>query len=214
MNRCLMPHRAGVPILILLAAMGAAGQSGGATLNGRITDWQGCPLKGARITVQGTDGRSSTTVSDQHGSYELKKLTQGPTRISAELLGFQSAALQTSLFPGANLWDTGLNLGDIIHRIHRPDGYSIIGVVKDADSGPVRGATVSLWSVFGGTQLKQQHSDSAGRYRFEWVDPGQYVVVAASRSHTADSRVVVIDRAEDGSATVNFELKRRDYCRN
>jgi protocatechuate 3,4-dioxygenase beta subunit len=205
-----MPQRAGVPILIVLAAIGAAGQSGGATLNGHITDWQGCPLKGAQITVRGPDGRSATTVADQNGTYELRKLTPGPTRISAELRGFQSAVLQTSLLAGTNLWDAGLDLG----RITDPPKYNVSGAVKDVGGGPIGGATVSLWSVFSGTQLKQLRSDSAGRYRFEWIDPGQYVVVAASTNHTADSQVVVIDRAEEGSATVNFELKRRAYCRD
>ena len=152
----------------------------------------GCPLRRAAVTLSTLDDTplEALTFSESNGAFGFIDIPPGKYRLRVALQGFQSAwfGATTSTRPPATL---KLAPGDVRYGITfrlRPLG-SISGVVLDPDGDPVPNAQMRLlksaWD-----RLKPSYrnagfanTDDRGRYRFNDVPAGQYLVMA-TQAHT------------------------------
>lgn len=185
-------------------------QAGDTRLAGRITDWQGCPLEGVSVTVVGGSGQSVTGLTGKNGEYEVVNVPTGRVVLTAQLTGFQDAELRTTIVRGRNLWDTGLALG----RLTYTEPHRISGVVRDVQGQPLSAASITLSNAFSAARITQVRTDREGRFNVEVYDPGHYFLSAVAKNHRPESQVVTFDRSSGSSTTVQFELRRHDYCKD
>jgi outer membrane receptor protein involved in Fe transport len=75
-------------VLALVPHLRATAQ-GTATLSGHVTDVQGAPLAGARITMRGPS--TYTTTTDAAGSFSVSSVTPGVYSVNASRAGYNSA---------------------------------------------------------------------------------------------------------------------------
>ena len=79
--------------VILFAVTAAAQESGGATINGTVTDPSGALISGAKITAtQPATGTRRTTQTSSAGLYSLSALAAAPYDVTVEAAGFKPAA--------------------------------------------------------------------------------------------------------------------------
>ena len=77
-------------LVLIVAGQAAAGQTPGATIQGRIQDESGGVLPGTVVTAtHGQTGRSRTVVSDGRGDYQISGLEAGEYQVLVELPGFR-----------------------------------------------------------------------------------------------------------------------------
>ena len=78
---------------VLLCAMTAVAQeSGGATINGTVTDPSGALISGAKITAtQPATGSQRTTQTSSAGLYSFSALAAGTYDVTVEAAGFKQA---------------------------------------------------------------------------------------------------------------------------
>ena len=174
-------------VLVLGLFISGVAQTPNSRLSGRITDWSGCPLQGAKVTVASTTGGTSATgITDAAGYYEIRGVPLGRVVISAELLGFKDVRVEAALFSGSTQWDTGLNLGRLVDT----PPHRIAGVVTGTDGRPVANARISLWNAFSPDRLAQSVSDKDGRFALETMDAGEFIVSVVAANYRAAARVV------------------------
>jgi hypothetical protein len=72
-------------LLVLSSAIGVAAQVNTATLSGTVTDPQGLPVKGAKVTViNSVTGAERSTVADDNGRYNLVGLPPGQYKLTVD----------------------------------------------------------------------------------------------------------------------------------
>ena len=99
---------------VAATASGVSAQTGGASIEGTVSDQNGAVIRGARVDARAlASGLLTTTKTDSAGRYEFRRLPPGDYRVSVSSEGFGPAArlfrLQTSvpsdadfvLLPGA-----------------------------------------------------------------------------------------------------------------
>ncbi len=64
------------------------GQTASGTLRGRITDPSGAVISNAKVIATTADGKTTTTVTNPQGIYELKGLAPGEYTVTASAKGF------------------------------------------------------------------------------------------------------------------------------
>jgi hypothetical protein len=153
-----------------------------------LNDATGAPLRRVAITLSTLDTPplEALTFSESNGTFGFHSIPPGKYLLYARLDGFQQARFgaNTSNRPPQIL---KLAAGDIRYGITfrlRPLG-SISGVVFDPDGDPLPNAQIRLlkatWErlkpAYGNRMFAS--SDGRGRYRFQNVIPGQYLVMAA-----------------------------------
>ncbi|MEM8961624.1 MAG: carboxypeptidase-like regulatory domain-containing protein [Acidobacteriota bacterium] len=159
----------------------------GAKVTGRVTDVDGAPVAGARVTrgVIGLGRRGVETGED--GSYELGGIEPGRHTIKARhrQLGEVEGSIEVR--------ETGANVLDLVLR----QPLSIRGRVIDATGASVAGAQVRV-GIPGGFQGTRSKSD--GSFEIPRLDPGRYRLFALHRGASAehDEMVVLTDRTIDG----------------
>jgi len=159
---------------------------GGVVLN----DATGAPIRRAAITLSTLDDTplEALTFSESNGAFGFNTIPPGKYQLRVDLDGFQQAwfGASTSTRPPATL---KLAAGDIRYGITfrlRPLG-SISGVVLDPDGDPIRNAQLrllkSVWERLKPTYNNERwaSTDDRGRYRFQDVLPGQYLVMAVQQ---------------------------------
>jgi hypothetical protein len=156
---------------------------GGMVLN----DATGAPLRRAAVTLSTLDATplEALTFSESNGAFGFNTIPPGKYLLYAHLDGFQSARFgaSTSARPPEIL---KLAAGDVRYGITfrlRPLG-AISGVVFDPDGDPLPNAQIRLLKATW-ERLKPTYgirmwasTDDRGRYRFQNVLPGQYLVMA------------------------------------
>jgi hypothetical protein len=161
------------------------------SLSGRITTDYGCGISEASVVITSIARPSvvlAKTVTDVNGRYSFDRLPEpdGPVRIVAQADGFAPA--QHTMVIGrnhANIWDAGLALG----RLFDP-GYRLAGAVVDSQKQPLADATVSLLRPHFDGSLLQVRTDKAGRFSFDNLDEGAYIVTVTRPAYEASSRLV------------------------
>jgi protocatechuate 3,4-dioxygenase beta subunit len=155
-----------------------------------LNDVTGAPIRRAVITLAtfGETPLEAVTFSESNGAFGFIAIPPGKYRLRADLDGFQPArfgASTSSRPPGTLNLAAGDTRYGITFRL-RPLG-SISGVVLDADGDPLPNAEVRLLRA-GWERLQPAYenegwtsTDDRGRYRFQEVLPGQYIVMAAQR---------------------------------
>jgi hypothetical protein len=190
----------------------AAGQ-GTFTLSGRITTDYGCALSEVTVVVSLEAAGSEVlgkAITDLDGRYAFDRLPEpkGPIKIVAEARGFARATHTMSLardYP--NLWDAGLKLGRLADTDHR-----LVGIVVDARKRPVSDATVSVLRPHIDGELDQVRTDAAGRFLFDNIDPGAYVVIVTRPAYEPASRLVEATPSTSKAGPENFTLASCKRC--
>ena len=153
-----------------------------------LNDATGAPIRRAAITLSTLDDTplEALTFSESNGAFGFTAIPPGKYQLRVDLEGFQQARFGagTSNRPPATL---KLASGDVRYGITfrlRPLG-SISGVVFDPEGDPFPNVPVRLLKS-GWQRLKpswqdvmSSSSDDRGRYRFQDVVPGEYVVMAS-----------------------------------
>jgi TonB-dependent receptor len=99
-----------VPCLTALAAASALGQAGRGTLTGAVTDAQGRPLQGAKITV---DPGDVTAITDANGNYTFTALASGNAEIEVNYQGFKEFKQSVAVVAGQSVrLDASLKIAD------------------------------------------------------------------------------------------------------
>src|SRR5690242_18155219 len=84
---CLRSMLAGAALFLLVlgCATTASAQVNTATLSGTVSDPQGLPVKGAKVTVTNTGtGAQRTSVTDDNGRYNLVGLPPGQYKMTVD----------------------------------------------------------------------------------------------------------------------------------
>ncbi len=157
-----------------------------------LNDATGVPIRRAAVTLSTLDDTplEAVTFSESNGAFGFIDIPPGKYRLHVVLDGFQSAwfGASTSARPPATL---KLAPGDVRYGITfrlRPLG-SISGVVLDPDGDPVPNVPMRLlkpaWDRLKPSYRNTQfaNTDNRGRYRFDDVPAGQYLVMA-TQSYT------------------------------
>ena len=130
------------------------------TLTGRVTDEDGRPIAGARVS-QGSDLRDAQVINeattDAAGRFALIGVPPGPTVLTAEALGFAPDLISLSARPGSP--PVEFRLGP---------GRTIRGRIVDAHDKPIAGAPIAADQWRGHHSLRwQTRTDVEGRFRWD-----------------------------------------------
>ena len=159
-------------------------------LAGIVLDGDGAPLAGA--TVRADDGSSTsnpwmgpggeTTETDAEGHFHFDELSAGTLTVSASADAWADSAPQTfQLTPGSTYEDARLQL-----RV----GGRIEGAVLTPEGDPISSQRVTWGSnAMGFGAQGETTTDSAGRFAFEHVTPGDWAVSAAPSMEEMGSRM-------------------------
>jgi hypothetical protein len=147
------------------------------SISGRVVDETSSPVPGAKLSIRytGSDRRfrysqeEGEITADEFGYFELPFVARGATLI---------VEAETEERPRAGtspLKVQGERLEGILVRLPRR-GQTVRGIVVDAVSRPVAGASVRLHQPQAGVKLAE--TDTNGVFRFSGVDEGAAVIVA------------------------------------
>ena len=165
--------------------------SQGGAIEGLVTDADGKPRAGLRVSVSGNalgDTRSLTTAAD--GSFHVDRLAPGPYDVGVydPMRPPQSSREVSAVVKEGQTTrvDFGTARGAVSGRVIQA-------------GQPVAGASVFLaWeSAFAGGAGARATSDAAGRYEFRSVDPGRYRLFAQQGRNSATLRNRVTVNVED-----------------
>ena len=157
------------------------------SISGTVTDILSAPLYGIKVTLfiseAGIWTELNNTTTDGNGRYRLAPLKAGEYTLAFSDPAnnyFEKYWGGTAELPGAEV----INLA-YSERIENPgialEGASrITGFVKDSEALPVSDASVKLYAVQAPPAspllLREVKSDASGRYNFEQLDPGSYLL--------------------------------------
>lgn len=178
-----------IPLVVFLAQ--ALAQQPTATLQGRVTDGSGKPVR--KVTVLLSNGAVqpyiATTAAD--GAYSFARIEPGRYLLRTQRSGYLPASLGAPNWHSLGPWLTiaaGQSLTNVDFTLI--SAGSISGTVRDADGDPVSGVSVRVWQRDyqdeiprlrqGGTSPRPAVTDNAGRYKLEDLAPGTYFVSASS----------------------------------
>lgn len=149
-----------------------------ATLTGSVTDQNGRPLAGARVTVRHSAGDAVfATQTDQAGRYTLPGLPAGPQ--DRLLLRAESAAAAAPGAAATVLQLAGVHAETVHLTLTAPAGAA--GVVYGPDGRPAGFATVELRREGDLLPTLVTTTDADGRYAFTGLVPGdRYAVIAST----------------------------------
>ncbi|MFN8038400.1 MAG: carboxypeptidase regulatory-like domain-containing protein [Acidimicrobiales bacterium] len=154
----------------------------------------GAPLADATVTlVDSRTGRSFTALTGSDGRYELPGMRVGTHSLQVEASGY--------LDDGPSPVTVGAGVGggrDVTLSV----GGSIRGIVRDAATNPVPGATVAAADGLGGSVAAVAGAD--GSYLIAGLRPGTFTVSASGDGHGAASQAGVV--VADGAEVVGIDL--------
>lgn len=143
-------------------------QPGSGVLAGAVRGATGQPIAGAQLRLTGAN-RDVTTVTDEAGAYRFAGLATG---VYSVLAGNVAVAQDVAVRDGETVTlDLTLESGQ---------QSTISGVITDVNGRPQANAAVELQK--GHTQVATAHSAADGRYRFEQLGAGSYLVSTAGAS--------------------------------
>ncbi len=169
---------------------------GTASISGTVVNaLNGVALAHATVRLTGTSApMGNTSVTDQTGSFSLRRLPAGEYTLMASADGFTNSTYGQK-HPGDEGRGRPIALGDgqVLTRIVipiAPDGR-IAGVISDENKVPLRDVQVTAFLI--SMRTGERHleavgtvqSDSHGRYGLAKLAPGDYVIGAAFRDQVS-----------------------------
>lgn len=150
----------------------------------------GAPVRRAQVRASASDtGDTRTTLTDEHGRFELRELVGGHYSLGASKGGFISLQYGQRR-PGEPGTPVDLAAGQTLEKltIALPRGSVITGRIVDEYGEPLTGAQVQAlrngW-VSGARRLQAvgagDRTDDQGTYRIFGLPPGEYLVTATLR---------------------------------
>lgn len=164
----------------------------------RVLDPDGKALESASVRVYAIEtagirrisfGTLTENQSDANGLITLSGLEPVRSHVSASKSGFGSGWLADQ-----DLSDPSLQQLEI--RLCRPASFE--GTARDANGLPLSRTTISLLRLGFSQPIATLDTDSEGRFRFQDLGPGQYVLVrgAFPRAQPEDKDLITIVEAE------------------
>lgn len=161
----------------------------------------GTPVAGIWATVFGADLGYGT--SDSSGTYAVTGLRPGSYTLCFDGTSAISAAAPygyTSSCAGDHGWAVDVIAGQVTTANGTVEKAGALGGSVTGDDGPVPGVRASVYDS-AGTTLTSTNTDSAGRYRFTSLAPGE-VTVCFDPTYTAgDYRRTCYGARADGSGS-------------
>ncbi|GAB2695927.1 carboxypeptidase regulatory-like domain-containing protein [Thalassiella azotivora] len=166
-----------------LAAVEASPRGPTGTLSGTVTDADGDPVAGARVSTDGEVQRSTTT--DEDGTWSLR-LPVGERTVTFTAFGYAPASRTVTVTEDATTTvDVVLDAAPV---------HEVRGTVRDERGEPVAGAQVALV----GTPVAPVTSGGDGAWSLGDVPEGRYRLTASGTQCTADVvRELVVDGPQD-----------------
>lgn len=168
-----------------------------ATVSGLLVDEGGLTVGGGRVTAEpagGAPGEGVSALAGEDGRFELRGVATGSLTVAGSAPGYRETRLnEVEIEPGQTL--AGLEL--VLTR-----GVTLGGRVVTGDDLPVAAATVLLT---GGTDADSGfgRTGADGRFRFEGLTPGSYVVEATGPGGRRARREVTV-RSDGDEITVRL----------
>ncbi|MFJ8580896.1 carboxypeptidase regulatory-like domain-containing protein [Micromonospora sp. NPDC093277] len=178
--------------LDLAALIDAAPIGDMGTVAGTVTETDGDPISGARVTIDGEHDRTVTTGTD--GTYSVR-VAVGDYHVSASAFGYLPSAPADATVTVDATTTVDIDLA-------AAPRHAVSGTVTDVATGaPFVGTTVSI-----SAPIAPVTTDANGAFVFTAVPEGTYTISVAGGSCTsAFSQEVVVD----GDETVTAEIARR-----
>ena len=188
------------------------------SITGTVVDAEGHPAKGARVSLSADGPVPNGTLVGEHyaeistddaGRYELVWLREG--HYSVGVGGAPFGGLFGGVATSGRQVRTGIEVREgqrtdgVDFRLHAPG--KITGLVHGSDGRAVAEAAIFLRDAAGRTleRFSMVATDSAGRFSYDGLEPGEYSVIARTSSETSNSNSTV--RVEEGkSAEVELAL--------
>ncbi|MEU2613012.1 carboxypeptidase regulatory-like domain-containing protein [Micromonospora sp. NPDC007271] len=178
--------------LDLAALIDAAPIGDMGTVTGTVTETDGDPISGARVTIDGEHDRTVTTGTD--GTYNVR-VAVGDYKVSASAFGYlpSTPADATVTVDATTTVDIHLNAAP---------RHTVSGTVTDVATGaPFAGTTVSI-----SAPIAPVTTDANGAFAFTAVPEGTYTISVKGGSCTSEfSKEVVVD----GDESVSAQIARR-----
>ncbi len=159
--------------------------SGAEVISGVAADANGEPVEGATVVVTGNGGEW-TMVTEASGEYSFEVPSGGEYTVSITY----PASYDVSTDGGYEN-----DPSNPIQPVLDADSFTIYGFVHDTDGNVIEGADVRLQDD-SGNELDRASSDFEGRYAFDGLRPGKYVVVVL---WNGDKRAYPVDTSGAGS---------------
>ena len=138
----------------------------------------------AEVELRFVDSDKKLKVStDTSGRYFFGESVTGKFEITVRAPGFRIERADGSVFEGD---PKPRNFGLIVGSLNDLPGVVINGSVE-MNGKPVNNATVGVINVFNTDVKYTTSTGSNGRYRFEIVDPGQYLIYAFANDTKVDA---------------------------
>jgi 5-hydroxyisourate hydrolase-like protein (transthyretin family) len=152
--------------------------------------------------MQDLDSANPPVRTEMDGKFAFKDLDAGPYRLTAARNGYPIQVYGQKAGKGSRGTIVNVRPGESVRDItfRLVPGGVVSGRIRDVAGEPVAGLAVSLmrsgydesgkktlWNV------DQRETDDRGEYRFYWIEPGRYSVMA-SRAEGYRSRNVIVDR--------------------
>lgn len=178
-----------------------------ATIAGVVLDAANQPLAGARVQAsqgQETDmgwprntGPSSET--DEEGRFTVEDVAPGLWKVTASNEGWADSESQTVELA------SGVPVEDLVLVLRR--GGTIRGRVIGEDGRPVSGQRV-MWgsNAWGWGAEGETRTDGAGRFTFENITPGEWMVTATASMEELGERMRDVDDPSDFSSMMSDML--------
>ena len=160
------------------------------TFLGRVTNTDGAPLLGARVTVETATGSRTVVATD--GSFELERLPVGSVRVRIEADGYDSLELSVRISPAGNELEVSL-------KPALPSGQ-LKGIVRSSRGSPLP-AKIKIDPL--GLELT---ADADGGFEVS-LPPGAYWVSVEMPGYRRQRKRVKV--ARDDVVVLNLELKGR-----
>jgi Carboxypeptidase regulatory-like domain len=136
---------AAVLVSLCLVTAGLAQEGINATLYGTVSDPSGALIPGVEVTAKNTGtGVTSTTITNESGTYRFPSLQPGPYDVTSTLTGFQTQTFRLSLGTAQNIRQNfALQVGGAAQTVE-------VTVAADA---LLTASAASVGTVLGGNQL-------------------------------------------------------------
>jgi hypothetical protein len=178
----------------------------GGSLSGVVTDVRGVPLPGVAVQLL---AESAETRTDSAGRFELRDIAPGNHTALFRRIGYRSVEYRWVVRPGAGV-QVAVAMTPVPQQLdrvvveapgasRRRGTSSIGGSVVDSAGAPLGDADVRLL----GSGLSTL-TDSAGRFEFQMLAAGSYIVRARRRGLRAGTYVMQI--ADEDSRGITLKL--------
>ena len=190
----------GTVLCLVFSASAVWGQTGTSGINGTVTDPQGKPIPGARVTLTNVATNATRTMkSTDTGAYVFDLISPGDYRMEVEAKGFKRAVVDNvvALIGKETETDVRMEIGEVAQLVEvRLSGEAVVINTQDA----------SLGSVFETTQISQLPLEARNLVDLLSLQPGStregYVTGARADQSNVTLDGVDINNAQSGNAEI------------